>query len=119
MSSNQEVLKFCPHFNRIVNFKYSSEDLITDKLITIYRDFIFKANMTNVEDVKMVKEIDHVLNKYIEDYLFRKELKQEIVQIKIKRSCKDILRAIVENILSIFDNYLYNTTRKITIARWI
>lgn len=117
--SDKEVLNYCPNFNRIVNFKYSSDDVITDKLITIYRDFIFKADLTNSKDLMMVKDIDHVLIKYIEDYLFRKEMKQEIVNIKIKKTCGDILRAIVESILNIFDNYLFNTTRKINIARWI
>ena len=48
-----------------------------------------------------------------------KELKKEIVHVKIKKSCTDILRAIVASILKIFDNYLENSTRKITIARWI
>ena len=117
--SNKEVLNYCPNFNRIINFKYNGNDIITDKLITIYRDFIFKADLNDNHDLKMVKEIDYVLNKYTEDYLFRKEMKHEIVNIKIKRTCGDILRAIVENILNIFDNYLFNTTRKITIAKWI
>lgn len=117
--SNKEVLKYCPNFEKIVNFRYDDNDLITEKLISIYRDFVFKANLVNEEDIKMVKEIDYVLNKYIGDYSFRKELKSEIVQIKIKRSCGDILRAIVVSILNIFEQYLYNTTRKISIARWI
>lgn len=117
--SNQEVLNYCPNFNRIINYKYNGDDLITDKLIAIYRDFIFKADLSNNEDIKMVKNIDYVLNKYTEDYLFRKEMKHEIVNIKIKKSCSDILRAIVMNILNIFDNYLFNTTRKITLAKWI
>ena len=107
--SNQEVLNYCPNFNRIINYKYNGDDLITDKLI----------DLSNNEDIKMVKNIDYVLNKYTEDYLFRKEMKHEIVNIKIKKSCSDILRAIVKNILNIFDNYLFNTTRKITLAKWI
>ncbi len=117
--NNKEVLNYCPNFNRIINFKYNGDDIITDKLITIYRDFIFKADLTNNQDITMVKDIDYVLNRYTEDYLFRKEMKSEILNIKIKKTCSDILRAIVQNILNIFDNYLFNTTRKITIAKWI
>ena len=117
--SNKEVLNYCPNFNHIINFKYNGDDVITDKLITICRDFIFKADLSKNQDITMVKDIDYVLNKYTEDYLFRKEMKTEIMNIKIKKSCSDILRAIVENILNIFDNYLFNTTRKIKIAKWI
>ena len=116
---NCEVLKYCPNFNQIINFKYSEEDKITDKLMIIYRDFVFNININNEVDIDMVKEFDYVLKKYIDDYLFRKELKKEIVNIKIKKSCTDILREIVKSVLNIFDNYLFNTTRKIQIARWI
>ncbi len=117
--NNKEVLNYCPNFNHIINFKYNVDDIITDKLITIYRDFIFKANLSDKKDVTLVKNIDYVINKYTEDYLFRKEMRSEIINIKIKKTCTDILRAIVENILNIFDNYLFNTTRKIKIAKWI
>ena len=99
--NNKEVLNYCPNFNRIINFKYNGDDIITDKLITIYRDFIFKADLTNNQDITMVKDIDYVLNRYTEDYLFRKEMKSEILNIKIKKTCSDILRAIVQNILNI------------------
>lgn len=119
MLHNKEVFQYCPNFDRIVNFPIQSGDVVTDKLITIYRDFIFKVNVTDAKDVQMMQEFDNVLIKYIDDYLFRKELKKEIIQIKIKRSCKDILRTIVKSVLDIFDNYLYNTTRKVTIARWL
>ncbi len=117
--SSENILRICPHFQKIVNFNYQKDDMITKKLIYIYRDFISKANYSNATDVKMVRELDVVLDKYLDDYLFRKELKSEIVNIRIKRSCSDILRAIIENILKIFDQYLYNTTRIINIARWI
>jgi len=115
----KEVLNYCPNFNRIVNFDYAKDDNITSKLIRIYKDFIFKANLNQSEEIKKVSDIDYVLGKYLDDYAFRKELRNEIVHIKIKKSCTDILRAIVESILHIFDNYLENSTKKITIARWI
>ena len=69
--------------------------------------------------LKRLKDFDYVLGKYIDDYGFRKELKKEIVHVKVKKSCSDILRAIVEGILRIFDNYMESSTRKIRIARWI
>jgi len=79
-----------------------------------------KVNDANFEkERKKVSEIDYVLGKYIDDYAFRKELRLEIVHVKVKKTCTDILRAIVESIIHIFDNYLENSTKKIRIARWI
>lgn len=116
---SKEVLNYCPNFNRIVNFEYAQDDMISSKLIQVYRDYIFSANIQNSDEVNTVREFDHVLGKYIDDYAFRRELRCEIVHVKIKKTCTNILRAIVESIIHIFDNYLENSTRKIRIARWI
>ncbi len=113
------LLTNCVNYERIINFDYLSDDLITAKLIKVYKDYVFKTNFQTVEDYNRLKEFDYVLGKYIDDYAFRKELKKEIVHVKVKKSCTDILRAIVEGILKIFDNYMESSTRKITIARWI
>ncbi len=118
-ANKKEVLNYCPNFNRIVNFDYVKEDYISSKLIRVYKDFIFKANIYNREDTKKVTEIDYVLGRYIDDYAFRKELRTEIVHVKVKKTCTDVLRAIIESIIHIFDNYLENSTKKIRIARWI
>ena len=116
---NKEVLNYCPNFNRIVNFDYSKEDYISSKLIQVYKDFIFSSNINNSEEVKKVTDIDYVLGRYIDDYTFRKELRVEIIHVKVKKTCTNILKAIVESIIHIFDNYLENSTKKIKIARWI
>ncbi len=121
VDNNKEVLKKCPNFNRIVNFDYTKDDLITAKIIKIYRDYIFKVDINDIQEMKSVSEIDYVLGRYIDDYQFRKELRTEIIHVKIKKGLTffESLKAIVFSILHIFDNYLENSTRKITIARWI
>ena len=119
VENEKAVLSYCPNFNKIVNFEYTKEDRISCELIRIYKDYIFKANIQSSEEVKRVHDLDYVIGRYIDDYEFRRELKTEILHVKIKRSCTDILRAIVESILHIFENYLENSTRKIRIARWI
>lgn len=119
MIHNEEVKNYCENFDKIVNYQYDKEDVITDKLITIYQKFVSSVNLNDNANVSLVMDFDHVLLKYIDDFLFRKELKKEIVRIKIRRSCTDVLKEIVVNILNIFNNYLFNTTRKVEIARWI
>ena len=79
----------------------------------------YTTDNSSMHDLDALSNYDYVLNRYIDDYEFRKELKKEIVHVKIKKSCTDILKAIVESIIHIFDKYVESTTRKITIARWI
>ena len=112
------IKNICPNYDRILHFDYLEEDRITSKLIEIYKTYLGRVSLKS-EELKELKQYDYVLGRYLDDYTFRKELKNEIVHIQIKKTCSDILRAIVESVIKIFDNYLENSTRKITIARWI
>ena len=113
-----EVLNKCKNYERIVNFEYLQEDLITAKLIKVYKEY-FVSVLKSKDGLDVLVRLDYVLGRYIEDYEFIRELRKEIVQVKIKKSCTDILKAIVASIIKIFDNYLENSTRRIHIARWI
>lgn len=119
MNKNKLVLDHCPNFYRIINFDYFEEDAVTEKLIKIYKDFIFKVDIANREELHMVKKIDFVLGKYVDDNSFRFKLQQEVFQVKITKSCPNVLKTIIENIIAIFNRYEEETTRKFYIARWI
>ena len=116
---NKKVLEYCSNYEKIICFEYLEDDLISAKLIKVYKEYVFKANLNSEDELKELVRLDYVLGRYIDDYEFRRELKKEIVHVKIKKSCTDILRAIVASIIKIFDNYLENSTRRIHIARWI
>lgn len=117
--NNKLVLNYCPNFHKIVNYDIDEGDNLTRKLISIYQDYVFNVDIANVEDTKLVRKIDKVLAKYIDDHGFRKNLRISMLHVKIKKSCTNILRAIVESIVAIFDNYEEYTTRNVYISRWI
>ncbi len=119
MNKNKLVLNHCPNFYRIINCDYFEDDRVTEKLINIYEDFIFKVDIENNEELNMVKKIDFVLGKYVDDYTFRRKLQEEVFQVKITKTCTNLLRTVVENIIAIFNRYEVETTRKFYIARWI
>lgn len=119
MNKNKLVLSNCPNFYRIVNFEYFEEDFVTEKLIKIYEDFIFKANIENQEEIHIVKKIDYVLGRYIDDYLFRRRMQKEIYRVKVKKESTNILQGIVLSIIQIFNHYEEDTIRNIYISRWI
>ncbi len=119
MNSNKVILKYCKNFHKIVNFEYYEDDFISAKLISVYEDYIFKVNPSDNAEIKKAMELDYVISKYIDDYLFRKNMKNRLLEVKIKKSCDNILKAIVDNIIHIFVKYQEETTRKIYISRWI
>lgn len=118
MDKNREVLKHCPHFYTIINFEYYSDDMVSEKLIDVYSKFIFSVDIKDEENVKKVKKLDDVLFKYINDYCFRDQIREDIMTIKVRRG-ENVLESIVSAIISFFDNYELMSTRKIQITRWI
>ena len=118
MNSNKEILKYCPNYYNIVNFNFKDNDLISNKLINIYKNFVFSVNVQNREEIERVQELDRVLSNYIHDYLFRSTLQKEIITVEVKRD-NNILKSLVDAIIKIFSNYEEYTTRKIHLSQWI
>lgn len=118
MKKNKLVLKHCPNFYKIIDFEFAEEDKLTAKLIEIYKEFIFNADVTSTLVLKKLEKIDYVLNKYIEDYFFRKEMQKSLLSLKVSRE-DDFLTAVIEKIIALFDNYEMGYTRNIYFARWI
>ena len=118
MKNNKEILKYCPNFYKITNYDFEDEDCISLKLINIYEEFIFNINLNDESEIKKAKELDKILSKYVDDYLFRKEVKSGVLNIRVKRGT-DILETIVNSLISLFESYEEGYTRNIYFARWI
>lgn len=119
MSNNKIILSYCPNFDRIVNTDFLEGDSLSQQLVKIYKDFIFNIDLYNEDDVEKAIYMDRTMGKYVDDYLFRKTLQQEILAIKVRKTAGDMIRTIVDNIISIFKRYEMEATRKIYISKWI
>ena len=118
MNRNKDILKYCPNYYTIINFDFKDNDIVSDKLIKVYKSYIFSIDEKNLEDIKRVEELDNVLASYIKDYLFRSTLQKEIMTVKVKKD-NNVLKNLVDIIIKIFTNYEEYTTRKIYISKWI
>ena len=118
MNKNKQILRHCPNFYKIINFEYFEDDKLSEKLVDVYEDYVFKVDPSNRNQVVKLEQLDLILNKYIDDYFFRKELKSEMKKIRIRKD-EDILNAIVDWIIKVFDNYEVGYTRNIYFSRWL
>lgn len=119
MSENKQILKCCPNFYKIINFNPLVEDELSEKIIKIYQEYIFKVNINNSDEVEEITKLDEAVAKYINDFAFRKEVQRQIVKVKVKNNCTDILKFFIDAILNIFTTYQDFTTRVIYVSRWI
>lgn len=119
MNSNKIILEYCKNFDRIINTDFLEGDNISLQLVKIYKDFIFKIDINNTDDIKKAVDIDKTMGKYIDDYFFRKTLQEELLKSGLRKTAGDILRAIVDCLIGIFKRYEEDATRKIYISKWI
>lgn len=119
LNVNKEIISYCPNFYKIINWTPYEDDKISDKIVKLYQKYIFKIDINDNEDIERIKQLDQVVNKYIDDFSFRKEMQKQIVTIKVAKNATDILKEIIKSIIKIFDNYEEYTTRVIYISRWI
>ena len=119
MYYNKQIINYCENFYKITNFVPLENDTITEKIIKIYQEYIFRIDINNIEDVNTIKELDYIVGKYIDDYMFRKEFQKQIVKIRIRKDVKDILKEMINSIIKIFDKYEEDTTKIIYISHWI
>ena len=89
-------------------------DLTIDANNSIHSNVIIYDDINNYSRVK----IDYVLNKYIEDYMFRKQLQKDVMNIRVKTS-DNFIKKTIEAILGFYDSYEAGYTRNIYFARWI
>ena len=118
MKNNKLVLSYCKNFEKIINTDFLEGDNLSLQLVKIYQDYIFNIDITNEEELNNAIEIDKIMARYIDDYLFRKTLKQELLRVKVKK-CGNVIKTIVENIIAIFHRVEFEATRKIYISKWI
>ncbi len=119
MNKNKLIIKHCPNFYKIINFEYHENDYISEKLVELYQEYIFRIDVNVQKEINKVELLDKVIARYIDDYYFRSEIKTSLPKVRISRNVSNIGEVIIENIFKIFDLYEEGTTRKIRIARWI
>lgn len=118
MKKNKVIINNCPNFYKIKNFDIEESDYVTDKLISVYEDYIFNIDIKYKESLDKVRELDLILGKYVDDYSFRKEIKQGVLNIKVARGT-NIMESIVDALIRLFQKYEEGYTRNIYFARWI
>ena len=52
MKNNKQILNYCKNFEKIVNTDFVEGDNLSVQLVKIYKDYIFKIDLANEEDMR-------------------------------------------------------------------
>lgn len=119
MNRNKIIIENCPNFYKIINFDYFEGDYFTINLINVYRKYIFQVDEINEENLAKIRKVDMILARYIDDYVFRKEMKYELLQVDIKQKSSNLLENLINSLIGVFEKFEEGQTRSIYIACWI
>lgn len=117
--NNKVILKYCPDYYRIINEEFSELDYMSDKVIEIYQSFIFTVDINEKDQLKLISLLNKAICRYFDDREFKKMLISSLSAFKIPKSTKNVLRAIVDEIVKQYNKYMEGFTRNLYIPKWI
>lgn len=116
---NKEILSYCPNYYKIINEEYNEDDVVSEKLIQIYSEFVFSVNVNNKAEMKELEKINESVLKYFSVEDFRRDLCKVMVELRVKKTVENILHYVIKCINNAYEKYLESYTRNLCIPRWI
>jgi hypothetical protein len=113
----QVILNMCPNYDKISNHIYIKKDEISKQIISQYQEFVFSIDINNEEDKKKLLSANKVLERYINDYKFAKELN---LYMNKENKIKDLeKKELMQIIIDFAENYEEEALRHISTTRWL
>ncbi len=117
--NNKIILKYCPDYYRIINEEFSETDYLTDKVISIYQEYIFSIDVSDKPGLKSVSNLNKAIARYIDDREFKTILNNFLIALKVSKKETNIIGFIAKSIIAEYDKYMEGFTRNLYIPRWI
>ena len=116
---NKIVIKYCKDYYKIINEKFSENDVMSDKIIQIYQSYIFSIDTKEKNALKRAVALNNAVNKYFDDREFKNMVVNHLKSLKAPKSENDILLFIVNSIILLYNKYLDGYTRNLYVPKWI
>lgn len=116
---NKIIIKYCSDYYRIINENFSKYDIMSDKVIQIYQNYLFSIEDPNKNTMKKAVALNTAVVRYFDDMEFRKELTNHLKTFKVPKGAEDVVIRIVDTIIKTYNKYMEGFTRNLYIPRWI
>lgn len=116
---NKVVLKYCKDYYRIINEEFNELDVMSDKIIQVFQQYIFSIDIRNKEDIKRISALNKALVRYFEDREFKTILNNFLLALKVPKGTNNVTFIIVDSIIKEHLKYMEGFTRNIYIPKWI
>ena len=114
-----KILSNCPNYDKIVNYEYEYGDTLSSKLIDWYRELIFSCDGENVNQLRIIYQIDHCLSMYVEDNQYKRGLSKILSKDEVDLNNSVLIQRVIKKIIEFTNQYERDEILELVNNKWL
>ena len=114
-----KILSNCPNYDKIVNYEYEYGDTLSSKLIDWYRELIFSCDGENVNQLRIIYQIDHSLSMYVGDNQYKRGLSKILSKDEVDLNNSVLIQRVIKKIIEFTNQYERDEILGLVNNKWL
>ncbi len=114
-----KILSNCPNYDKIVNYEYEYGDTLSSKLIDWYRELIFSCDGENLNQLRIIYQIDHSLSMYVEDNQYKRGLSKILSKDEVDLNNIGLIQSVIKKIIEFTNQYERDEILELVNNKWL
>ena len=114
-----KILSNCPNYDKIVNYEYEYGDTLSSKLIDWYRELIFSCDGENVNQLRIIYQIDHSLSMYVDDSQYKRGLSKILSKDEVDLNNSVLIQSVIKKIIEFTNQYERDEILELVNNKWL
>mgnify|MGYP004508898281 FL=1 len=114
-----KILSNCPNYDKIVNYEYEYGDTLSSKLIDWYRELIFSCDGENVNQLRIIYQIDHSLSMYVDDSQYKRGLSKILSKDEVDLNNSVLIQSVIKKIIEFTNQYERDEILELVSNKWL
>lgn len=114
-----KILSNCPNYDKIVNYEYEYGDTLSSKLIDWYRELIFSCDGENINQLRIIYQIDHSLSMYVEDNQYKRGLSKILSKDEVDLNNSVLIQGVIKKIIEFTNQYERDEILELVNNKWL
>ena len=114
-----KILSNCPNYDKIINYEYEYGDTLSSKLIDWYRELIFSCDGENVNQLRIIYQIDHSLSMYVEDNQYKRGLSKILSKDEVDLNNSVLIQNVIKKIIEFTNQYERDEILELVNNKWL
>ena len=114
-----KILSNCPNYDKIVNYEYEYGDTLSSKLIDWYRELIFSCDGENINQLRIIYQIDHSLSMYVDDSQYKRGLSKILSKDEVDLNNSVLIQNVIKKIIEFTNQYERDEILELVSNKWL